>query len=74
MYYLHSMESIFSVVTGEGGLFLITNLYLFLHFYTFCALRNVPTLTGKPSITYCLPHLSEGARASCSAGSSRLKD
>lgn len=31
MYYLHSMESIFSVVTGESGLFLIINLYLFLY-------------------------------------------
>lgn len=31
MYYLLSMESIFSAVTGESGLFLIINSYLFLY-------------------------------------------
>lgn len=52
MYYLHSMESIFSVVTGESGLFLIINLYLFLYLPCFV---EYAMLTGKPSITYCCP-------------------
>lgn len=73
MYYLHSMESIFYVVTGEGRLFLIITLYLFLRFYTFSALWSVPMLTGKSSTTDCLPGLCEEAQARCSAGSSRQK-
>lgn len=70
MYYLHSTESIFSVVTGESGLFLIINLYLFLYLPCFV---EYAMLTGKPSITYFLPCLCEGTQASCSVGSSGLK-
>lgn len=54
MYYLHSMESIFCVVIGEGGLFLIIPLYLFLSFLSFSALQKAPLVTEKPTVNVLL--------------------
>lgn len=54
MYYLHSMESIFCVVIGEGGLFLIIPLYRFLSFWCFSALQKAPLVTKKTTVNLLL--------------------
>lgn len=54
MYYLHSTESIFCVVGGDGGLVLIINLCLTILFILALALQKVPLLPKKSNVTYCL--------------------